>query len=57
MWYALKVTFDVCMALGALLFVGWLALCALFAKVRRTTDRYQRMSPANNYRVGGSINP
>jgi len=45
------------MALGALLFVGWLALCALFAKVRRTTDRYQRMSPANNYRVGGSINP
>jgi hypothetical protein len=57
MWHVLRITFDIFMALGALAFLAWLALCALFASVRRNTDRYQRNNPARNYRVGGAISP
>lgn len=57
LWIVLETGFWLMMFFGALVFVGWCALCLLFAAVNRTTDRYRRMNPSRNWRVGGSINP
>jgi hypothetical protein len=57
MWQIVKLTFDLCMIGGTVLFLGWCALCLTFSRVNRNTDAYQRQHAARDHRVGGAWNP